>query len=67
MRNPLEPEDLRRIIKRWDSGEGFDAAVAAFAAAVPVASRTVYYWLAGRKMHPVFAARVRQLGGNEWH
>lgn len=50
----ISREELRRIIKRYG---GVDR----FAALVPVEPRTVWYWLAGRKMHPVFIARVRAM------
>ena len=50
----ISREELRRIIKRHGGEEKF-------AALVPVESRTVWYWLAGRRMHPAFEARVRAL------
>lgn len=59
---PITPTALRRRIRQWDTGQGFEAALQAFAAAMPVASRTVYYWLSGkRKIRPVIAARIRSL------
>ena len=51
---PISRQELREIAKRHGG-------VVPFAALVPVEPRTVWYWLAERKMHPVFAARVRQL------
>jgi hypothetical protein len=57
-RKRISREELRRIIKRHG---GVDK----FAALVPVESRTVWYWLAGRKMHPVFEDRVRQMGNQK--
>lgn len=58
---PLTTAELNRIIARWDDGAGVTAAVQAFANAVPVAERTVWYWLGGRKVHPAMAARIRSL------
>ena len=58
---PLTLSELRRIIARFDTGQGLTAAVQAFAAAVPVAERTVWYWLDGRKVHPAMAERIRAL------
>ncbi len=57
MRERLSREDLRRIIDRHG---GVDR----FAPLVPVEPRTVGYWLAGRKMHPVFVARVRAMAAD---
>jgi hypothetical protein len=51
----IDSRELRAIIARYDSVE-------AFAGAVPVSPRAVFYWLSGeRKMHPAMAARVRSL------
>jgi hypothetical protein len=57
----LTTAQLQRIIARWDDGGGVTAAVQAFAQAVPVVERTVWFWLAGRKIHPAMAARIRSL------
>jgi hypothetical protein len=35
--------------------------VQAFAHAVPVAERTVWYWIGGQKIHPAMQARIRSL------
>jgi hypothetical protein len=59
---PLATAELNRIIARFDTGQGVTAAVQAFADAVPVAERTVWYWLGGRKVHRAMAARIRQIG-----
>jgi len=61
MTGTLKPAALRWIIKKRESVTGIDDAVSAFAKQVPVASRTVNYWLAGRKMHSVFEVRVLAL------
>jgi len=59
---PITPAALRRLIQEWNTGEGFEAALIAFAAAMPVSQRTVYYWLSGkRKIRPVIAARIRSI------
>ena len=58
---PLTTAELNRIITQWDDGSGVTAAVQAFAQAVPVAERTVWYWIGGRKIHPAMAERVRSL------
>ena len=57
----LTAAELQKIIARWDDDGGVTAAVQAFAAAVPVAERTVWYRLRGRKIHPAMAARIRSL------
>ncbi len=61
MKKPLTTAELHRIIERWDDGGGVTAAVQAFAQAVPVAERTVWYWLGGRKVHQAMAERIRSL------
>lgn len=61
MKKPLTTAELQRIIQKWDDGGGVTAAVQAFAQAVPVAERTVWYWLGGRKIHPAMAERIRAL------
>jgi hypothetical protein len=53
--------ELQKIIARWDDGSGVTTAVQAFAQAVPVAERTVWYWVGGRRIHPAMAARIRSL------
>jgi len=53
-KRPLTRQALRAIIKQHGGVEQF-------AIAVPVRPRTVWYWLAGRKMHPVFEGRVRDM------
>jgi hypothetical protein len=58
---PLTTAELNRIIARFDTDEGVTASVQAFANAVPVAERTVWYWLGGRKVHPAMQARIRSL------
>lgn len=59
---PITPPALRRRIQKWDTGQGFEAALIAFAAKMPVSPRAVYYWLSGkRKIRPVIAARIRSL------
>ena len=58
---PLTTAELNRIIARWDTGQGVTATVQAFADAVPVAERTVWYWLGGRKIHRAMEARIRSL------
>lgn len=58
---PLTAAELTRIIERFDTGQSMTAAVQAFADAVPVAERTVWYWLGGRAIHPAMAARIRSL------
>jgi hypothetical protein len=59
---PITPAGLRRRIQKWDTGQGFEAALKAFAAAMPVAPRTVYYWLSGkRKIRPVISERIRSI------
>jgi hypothetical protein len=51
----MEPDELRSIVARYES-------VKAFAGAVPVSTRTVFYWLAKRrKIRPAMAARIRSL------
>jgi hypothetical protein len=51
----MEPEELRFRIARYES-------VRAFASAVPVSTRTVFYWLSGvRNMRPAMAERIRSL------
>ena len=57
----LTSAQLQKIIARWDDGRGATAAVQAFAKAVPVAERTVWYWIGGRKIHPAMVARIRSL------
>jgi hypothetical protein len=57
----LTTAELHRIIARWDDGGGMTAAVQAFALAVPVAERTVWYWISGRKIHLAMAERIRSL------
>jgi hypothetical protein len=61
MRKPLTTADLQKFIARWDDGGGVTAAVQAFAQAVPVAERTVWYWIGGRKIHPAMTERIRSL------
>ena len=61
MKKTLTTAELNRIIERWDNGEGVTATVQAFAKAVPVAERTVWYWLGGRKIHQAMAERIRSL------
>jgi hypothetical protein len=61
MKKPLTTTQLQRIIARYDDGAGVTAAVQAFAQAVPVTERTVWYWLGGRKVHPAFVERIRSL------
>jgi len=61
MKKPLTTAELQRIIERWDNGEGVTAAVQAFAQAVPVAERTVWYWLGGRQVHQAMVERIRSL------
>jgi hypothetical protein len=61
MTKPLTTAQLQKIIAQWDAGRGVTAAVQAFAQAVPVAERTVWYWLGGRKIHPAMAERIRAL------
>jgi hypothetical protein len=59
---PITPDALRRRIRKWDAGQGFEAALEAFAAAMPVSPRTVYYWLSGeRTIRPVIAERIRSV------
>lgn len=58
--NPVTTNELQQLT-RGDNGGGVTAAVQAFAQAVPVAERTVWYWLGGRKIHPAFEGRIRQL------
>lgn len=58
---PLTTAQLQKIIAQWDSGHGVTAAVQAFAKAVPVAERTVWYWIGGRKIHQAMAERIRSL------
>lgn len=60
---PFTTAELNRIIERWDDGQGVTSAVKAFAAALPVTERTVWYWLGGRKVHPAMAERIRSLTG----
>jgi hypothetical protein len=61
MKKPLTTAELQKIIARWDDGRGVTAAVRAFAQAVPVAERTVWFWLPGRQVHPAFVERIRSL------
>jgi hypothetical protein len=62
MTKPLTTAELSRMIERWRTpGGGVTAAVQAFAHAVPVAERTVWFWLGGRKIHPAFVERIRSL------
>jgi hypothetical protein len=61
MSKPLTTAELQKIIARWDDGSGVTGAVQAFALAVPVAERTVWYWIAGRKIHQAMAERIRSL------
>lgn len=63
---PLTTAELQKIVARWDDGRGVTAAVQAFAQAVPVAERTVWYWLAGRKIHQAMAERIRSLKAEIW-
>jgi hypothetical protein len=58
---PLSSVELNRIIERWDDGGGVTAAVQAFAQAMPVTERTVWYWLGGRTIHAAFVERIRSL------
>jgi hypothetical protein len=64
-RKPLTTAGLHRIIERWDNGGGVTAAVQAFAQAVPVAERTVWYWLGGRKIHWLWADKIRQIAAEK--
>ncbi len=57
----LTAAQLQKIIALWDDGSGVTAAVQAFAQAVPVKERTVWYWLGGRMIHPAFVERIRSL------
>jgi hypothetical protein len=57
----LTTAELQKIIARWDDGRGVTIAVQAFAQAVPVAERTVWYWIGGRQIHPAFVERIRSL------
>jgi hypothetical protein len=50
----ISREELRAVIKQFGG-------VQKFAQAVPVKSRTVWYWLAGREIHPAMEARIRSL------
>jgi len=61
MSHPLTTTELNSIISRWDTGQGMTAAVQAFAKDVPVAERTVWYWLGGRKIHQAMVERIRSL------
>src|SRR5262249_6538648 len=61
MKKPLTTAELQKIIHRWDNGQGVTVAVQAFAQAVPVAERTVWYWLGGRTIHPALGERIRSL------
>ena len=62
MTRPLTTAELIRIVERWRCpGGGVTAAVQAFARAVPVAERTVWFWLGGRQIHPAFVERIRSL------
>jgi hypothetical protein len=61
MTNPFTTAELQRILVRWDDRGGVTAAVLAFAQAVPVADRTVWYWLGGRAIHPAMAERIRSM------
>lgn len=57
----MTPAELRKIGEelfgpRWQSK---------LARALPVSTRTIRYWLSGkRKIRPVIAARIRSLGPN---
>ncbi|HTU17783.1 MAG TPA: hypothetical protein VMG10_06930 [Gemmataceae bacterium] len=61
MSKPITTAELQKIITRWDDGSGVTATVKAFAQAVPVAERTVWYWIGGRKIHRALAERIRGL------
>jgi hypothetical protein len=58
---PITAAELQRIIAQWDDGRGVTAAVQGFVQIVPVAERTVWYWIAGRKIHRAMAERIRSL------
>jgi len=59
MKKEMTTVELQRIIARWDDGVGVTGAVQAFAQDVPVAERTVWFWLAGRRIHQAMAERIR--------
>jgi hypothetical protein len=61
MSKPLSTAELQIIITRWDDGAGVTEAVKAFAQDVPVAERTVRYWIAGRRIHQAMAERIRSV------
>jgi hypothetical protein len=59
---PFLTAELQRVIARWDDGGGVTAAVQAFAHDLPVAERTVWYWLSGeRQIRPLVAERIKGL------
>jgi hypothetical protein len=58
----LGSDELREIIKGWDTGDGFTAAVRRFAAALPMGEREVWNWLSGKRgIKPIVAERIRSL------
>ena len=61
MTEPLTTAQLQKIVARWDDGSSVTAAVQAFAKAVPVVERTVWYWIGGRKIHRAFVKHIRSL------
>ena|ERR1700722_829125 len=65
MKKQLTTAELQQIIARWGDGRGVTAAVQAFAQAVPVAERTVWYWLGGRTIHPAMAERIHQIAAEK--
>ena len=58
MTKHLTTAELQRIIARWDDGSGVTVTVQAFALSVPVAERTVCYWIGGRTIHAAIAERI---------